>query len=113
MRARAALLGICFFVLTLAACGPTVGDPCTTTNDCGGQVCINDSYAPGGYCSRACTIGDERSCPVGTLCIPDALAAGTPACFKVCTRIDECRDGYECKVVRDSRQAVCVGTSGL
>lgn len=97
----------------LAACGPTIGDPCTTTAECGGQLCINEDFAPGGYCSKPCDLGDERSCPVGTICVREALANNGHACFRTCTSQADCRPGYLCTTAGDSARAVCIGPSGL
>ncbi|MHB8872659.1 MAG: hypothetical protein ACYC8T_03135 [Myxococcaceae bacterium] len=108
---RALLLTLAF--AALAACGPTVGDPCTVPADCGGQVCITRDYAPGGYCTRACTTTDPNSCPGGTVCLADGVAKDTPGCFKVCTSQAQCRPGYVCKVERDSVQSLCIGPNGL
>jgi len=99
--------------LLACACGPTVGDPCTTPNECGGQVCINQEWTPGGYCSRQCTLADERSCPGGTACIADGLAKDNPACFRQCRNQSDCRTGYVCRTVKDSVQSVCIGPTGL
>jgi hypothetical protein len=99
--------------LALAACGPTVGDPCTTQNECGGQVCSNADFAPGGYCTRQCTLGDDRTCPGGTICIRDFVAKGLHGCGRICKVKEECRVGYECRVVRESPLAICVGPTGI
>ena len=98
---------------SLAACGPTVGDPCTVPADCGGQICITRSYAPGGYCSRACTVTDATSCPAGTTCIRDGIARDTAGCFRTCRIQADCRSGYLCQLVHDNAQSVCVGPDGL
>ena len=100
-------------LLLLAACGTTIGDPCTTNEQCGGQICINQSYTPGGYCSRQCTLADPRTCPSGSVCIRDGQARDNPACFHVCRAQPDCRTGYVCKAVKDSLDAVCVGPTGL
>ncbi len=100
-------------LLVLAACGPSVGDPCTTPSDCGGQVCINQEWTPGGYCSRQCTVADERSCPGGSLCVPDGMGRDFAACFRICRTDADCRTGYVCRVVKDRAQPVCIGPQGL
>ncbi|MGQ0508683.1 MAG: hypothetical protein ACT4TC_25565 [Myxococcaceae bacterium] len=93
---------------TLAGCGATVGDACTTVSECGNQLCINNKdYTPGGYCSRQCTHGDDRTCPNGSTCIRNG-AGDFDACFRVCQTNSECRTGYTCAVFRGSTQSVCV-----
>lgn len=109
---RIVLCGVAGLALLLVGCGATVGDPCTTPSDCGGQNCINQEWTPGGYCSQQCNLADERSCPGGTLCIPDGLAKDVPACFRTCRNQNDCRPGYVCKSVKD-RPPVCVGPTGI
>ena len=46
---RVALFAVLSAALFVAGCGATVGDPCTTEQDCGKQVCLNKDYTPGGY----------------------------------------------------------------
>ena len=94
----------------LAGCGPTVGDPCTTSVDCGGALCINLDYAKGGYCSAACD--DKTGCPTGTTCLKHALGQGSNACFRLCSRQAECRNGYACRSVEGS-PSVCIGPQGF
>jgi hypothetical protein len=101
------------FLLLLAACGPTVGDPCTTQNDCGGQICANQDYTPGGYCTRQCTLGDDRTCPGGTTCVKDFAAKGLNGCARICKVQAECRTGYDCRSARESAAAICVGPTGI
>ncbi|MBI3185515.1 MAG: hypothetical protein HYZ28_25535 [Myxococcales bacterium] len=109
MRILLAAAGLAAF----SACGPTIGDPCTTAAECGNQVCVNQDYTPGGYCSRQCTLADERSCPSGSTCVKDGLAKDNPACFRLCRSQADCRLGYVCKSVKDNPQPVCVGPSGI
>ncbi len=111
MRTNAALALIASSLL--AACGATVGDPCTTASECSGQLCINETYTPGGYCSRQCTLGDDRSCPTGSLCVRDGLRRDVPACFRLCNDATSCRAGYACRFVNDSPRQVCIGTDGI
>lgn len=107
MKVRALLM------LMLVACGPTVGDPCTTASDCLGKVCLNGGGVPGGYCSVSCTLGDANSCPTGSVCIRDGVSGGTHGCFRTCASTKECRPTYLCDKVRGSGQSVCVGPNGL
>jgi hypothetical protein len=105
------LLLLAGFALAVSACGPTVGDACTTGSDCAGQVCINQSYAPGGYCSLLCTL-DGTDCPTGTICVRNALGQGTSACFRLCNVPGDCRTGYTCRSTQDS-PLICVGPTGF
>jgi hypothetical protein len=93
------------------ACGPTIGDACTTAQDCGRGTCLNFAYTPGGYCSKSCAV--EADCPQGTRCVPNGAAAGEGACFLVCDAQASCRTGYECRVVTGQVAQVCVGPTGI
>ena len=91
------------------------GTPCTTNAQCesllgAGAECysaIAGVYkAPGGYCSKPCTLPDDM-----TLYVPDAPDCGPgvtclgvngifTACVPPCTADDQCqRDGYSCKTL--------------
>lgn len=98
--------------LLLTACGPVIGDPCTVNTDCGSAVCMNKSFAPGGLCSLACTVGGT-ACPAGSTCVKGVIDGDTPGCLRTCTKDEECRSGYVCRVENDSLAKVCVGTAGL
>jgi hypothetical protein len=97
----------------LAGCGPTVGDPCTTTADCGGAECLNRAFAPGGYCSKACSSSAGHACPSGTVCVRDALGRHADGCLRACVAPKDCRVGYTCVVANDSVTTVCLGPAGL
>jgi hypothetical protein len=105
-----ASLGIVLILAT--ACGPTIGDACTTGSDCGAALCINRDFAPGGYCTLSCKLDSATPCPTGSICVADALATGSPACFRACARTSECRNGYTCRSVNGS-PTICVGAVGF
>jgi hypothetical protein len=108
---RACLL---LLAVTAAACGPTVGDQCTTANDCLGQICWQGAAFPGGYCSQSCTVGDPTSCPSGTECVNNGPNANPKAaCYRTCTMATECRASYVCRTQNGSAQAICVGPAGI
>ena len=92
-------------------CGPTVGDGCTTASDCENQLCINQDFAPGGYCSKTCD-PTKNDCPTGSVCVADALGHGAPACFRTCAVAADCRDSYACRTTHES-PLICVGPSGI
>ena len=96
----------------LCGCGPTIGDPCTTSTDCGGVLCINRDFSPGGYCTQTCKLGQANNCPTGSVCIADALAKNSAACFRQCTKQSECRNGYTCRSIGGS-VTFCVGAVGF
>jgi hypothetical protein len=98
-------------VLLMSACGATVGDPCTVASDCSNQICINQPWAPGGYCSKTCTPGDNASCPSGSTCI-DGGNGPTAACFRVCAMDSDCRSGYVCRPSRTNQKLICMGPAG-
>ena len=96
-----------------SGCGSTIGDPCTVTDECGEQLCLNQKGTPGGYCSKACTLTEEDSCPSGSLCVQDGAGSGIHACFLECGSASDCRRGYRCERVRDQQGTVCIGPEGL
>jgi hypothetical protein len=98
--------------LCLLGCGPTIGDPCTVTTDCGPGTCLNRDFTPGGYCSLACPAG-SNPCPSGTTCVDNAISRGQPACMRTCTNDRDCRTGYVCKTEQNSLQPICVGPKGI
>ncbi len=106
-----ALLLTCGLALGLCACGPTVGDACTTGSDCAGQICINQDFTPGGYCSLTCKPGGT-DCPTGSTCVLNALGKGANACFRLCNVPGDCRAGYACRSTQDS-PLICVGPTGI
>jgi hypothetical protein len=79
-----------------------VGDPCSTSGDCGGvpgagRLCLTNLMGmlefPGGYCSADCTSSSE--CGTQGDCID---IGGFTYCAKRCTSASECRtgEGYSC-----------------
>jgi hypothetical protein len=90
-------------------CGPTIGDPCTTTSECGAGLCLNRPFAPGGVCTIACT----TSCPQGTTCINNVLGANQPGCMRTCQSARDCRTGYVCRAEQGNAQTICVGPEGI
>jgi hypothetical protein len=99
-------------LLVVAACGPTIGDPCTTAADCLNAACLNNLATPGGYCSLACNV-DAGSCPVGSLCIRDGIRTQLDGCFRTCMVDRDCRNGYVCRVQRNGARPICIGPNGL
>jgi hypothetical protein len=98
-------------LLALAACGPTVGDPCTTPADCLDQACFNGAAFPGGYCStKTCTVGDDTSCPSGSVCVSNGPNA---ACYRTCKTMNDCRGNYVCESQNGSSHPICIGPKGL
>lgn len=114
-QAMRASLGILILGLVgLVGCGPTIGDPCTTNTDCGpGVLCINKDYSPGGYCTISCKLQEPNdTCPTGSTCVKDGLGRNTAACFRMCNRQTDCRNGYACRPVNGSVN-ICVGAAGF
>jgi len=91
----------------LAACGPTVGDACTTDKDCGHGVCLQGASSPGGYCSLACQGAGSSGCPNGSACDRSGNEP-SPVCRLTCTTSQDCRSGYTCTGTQGSTR-VCVG----
>jgi hypothetical protein len=100
-------------LVSLAACGPTIGDPCTTAQDCLGRTCLNRPGFAGGYCSVSCMLADPNGCPTGSVCIRDGISPGTHGCFRACNTTIDCRSTYVCSKVHGSDVAVCVGPSAF
>jgi hypothetical protein len=98
-------------LLLMSGCGATVGDACTTPSDCSNQLCINQPWTLGGYCSKNCTVGDDASCPSGSTCVAGGNGP-TAACFRVCARDSDCRSGYVCRPSRTNPKLICMGPAG-
>jgi hypothetical protein len=96
-----------WLTLCLVACGPTIGDQCTTASQCAGQLCLTRLDTPGGYCSKSCVVGDADSCPLGSVCHSAGNGLGLPSCYRVCKQQTDCREGYECRVVPSAPTPVC------
>jgi hypothetical protein len=97
--------------LGLVGCGATVGDACTTDDDCGSQgICINNQeYTPGGYCSQSCVPGKDKTCPSGSTCVSEAASDDVSACFLLCQRDEDCRSGYRCRGgFKNNAASICV-----
>jgi hypothetical protein len=108
-----ALVGLALAGL-MQGCAATVADACESEADCGGQVCLNAAFAPGGYCTKQCTVGRAESCPEGSTCVPDVIGKGMAGCLKACDKTkDDCRGGYTCRSANGSTQTVCVGPDGI
>lgn len=82
-----------------------VGDPCTTSADCGeNAACIvgvdsegNDTGFVGGYCIATPEMCGDGACAENQQCFNLNLGeTPTPACIKSCTEDSECRAGYVC-----------------
>ncbi len=109
---RRLVLAAPFLLFALIACGPTIGDPCTTPTDCGGAVCLNRDFTPGGACSLSCSLGTDNACPTGSTCVKNALGPNAAGCMRTCTSQSQCRTGYLCKSANDSA-SVCIGPQGI
>ena len=108
------MIGLTILVVALlSGCGATVGDPCTTASDCSNQLCINQPWTLGGYCSKACTAGDDTTCPSGSTCIANGNGHNSPACFRVCNTVRDCRGGYSCLQPSNNSKMICVGPEGI
>jgi hypothetical protein len=79
--------------VVLFGCGPSIGDACTTDQNCGGRTCISDNSFPGGYCTEHCVQGDSSGCPGGSSCVEHN---GQALCLRNCSDTSECRGGYTC-----------------
>ena len=83
-----------------SGCGSSIGDACTTDQDCGGRTCDSDHRFPGGYCTEHCVVGDASTCPSGSTC---AAHHDETLCLRSCAERagnTECRNGYLCKAFK-------------
>jgi len=92
------------------ACGPTMGDPCTSASDCAGQLCLNRVELPGGYCSKGCVVNEPDSCPAGSVCYQHGAQNNVPSCFRTCAKNEDCRNNYTCQVLDGAESPVCAGS---
>ena len=84
------LLALC---LTICGCEASVGDKCSTSNDCpSGTVCDTDS--PGGYCLVSNCETDEE-CPEKSTCV--FFTKDLSYCLKKCKKNSNCRKNYTCR----------------
>jgi hypothetical protein len=96
--------------LSVFACGsPTVGDPCTTRDDCSGKTCLLIAATPGGYCSDGCDPLSTDDCPRGSVCAPNGGGPNSPHCLRMCDAQNDCRDGYTCRATDGVADLVCLG----
>ena len=82
-------------ILSLAAvgCGSSIGDSCSTSNDCpSGTICDTDS--PSGYCLvPGCEMDEE--CPENATCVK--FTKNIHYCLKKCKKDGDCRSKYACR----------------
>jgi hypothetical protein len=98
----------------VAACGPTIGDPCTVPGQCNEAVCLNREGTPGGYCTQQCQLDNPKSCPAGSVCVRNAIGPAVSGCMRTCATAEDCREGYACeRDVRDTPERICIGPLGL
>jgi hypothetical protein len=91
--------------------GTSVGNYCATDAECGdGHICHNvnagSAWVPDGYCmiagaygGMASCVGDDGTCPAGTLCSPMPWSRIPGVCMRACQDNGDCRTGYACDVV--------------
>jgi hypothetical protein len=107
-RTMRSALGVAAALAVLSACGPTVGDACTTDGDCGHGICLQGAGAPGGYCTVACQGNGSGTCPNGSTCASDPGPGGASHCRLTCTTDQGCRTGYTCTGAQGNAR-VCLG----
>jgi hypothetical protein len=87
----------------------TIGEPCSSHDECAGRVCLLEDYLgwPGGYCSQGSGIDPAcGGCPSGSTC-HDLLGRGSGPyfCLRACGALADCRAaGQLC-----APAGVCVG----
>ncbi len=79
--------------LIFAGCEASIGDKCSTSNDCpSGTVCDTDS--PSGYCLVYNCESDEE-CPEDATCV--FFTKSISYCLKKCSDNGDCRSSYTCR----------------
>ncbi len=79
------------FGLLALACGPEIGDECSSDAECGsGRIC--DLSSTDGYCTLGgCT---ANSCPENSVCV--TFRNSESYCMAICDTDEDCRSGYVC-----------------
>ncbi len=82
----------CVVLLSCGACGPTIGDACETSSECGtGAIC--DEATEGGYCTMTpCRPGE---CPAEAVCVD--FGTERTWCMRRCDDGQGCREGLTCR----------------
>jgi hypothetical protein len=116
MKKQWKMLAVVALGLAAAGCGSSVGNACTVDKDCGlgeDAFCITGkSELPGGYCSKACVPGDDKTCPSDATCVREGSSKSVSACYSRCDKNEDCRGGYKCVGgVHGNPNKVCVGLS--
>lgn len=77
--------------LLALACGPEIGDECSSSAECGaGRTC--DLNSAGGYCTiGGCT---ANSCPENSVCV--TFRNTESWCMAWCETGEDCREEYVC-----------------
>ena len=92
MPAKYSLLLVVALLIAAAACGPVVGDDCTSDYDCGASNSC-DLSIPDGYCTR--TPCSARGCEdEEAVCIQ--FFNGESYCMLECGGSGDCRDKHTC-----------------
>jgi len=88
------IAGLALVGLMTFACGPEIGDECSSDAECGtGRIC--DLNSRDGYC----TLGgcEPNSCPENSVCV--TFRNTESYCMAICGSGEDCRDGYVCDAV--------------
>ena len=104
VKVRALLLS-----LAVAACGPTIGDPCTTAQDCLGRTCLNGGGSAGRVLLGIVHAGrHERRARPARCAFARRIDNGTRrVLLRMCNSTRDCRAGLQ---VRDRAR---VGLDGV
>lgn len=81
-------LFLALLVIWFPACGPSYGNSCRQSDDCGGDAfCCNEPKCGGGLCTTLCV--SDRDCP-GDMYCRDAK------CFFSCESDRDCEPPFGC-----------------
>jgi hypothetical protein len=98
MRTVIRTVAVLLWALWLPACGNSMWDRCTSSDDCGGNTfCCREAKCGGGMCTTGCAT--DRDCPNDAFCRDQK-------CFRACESDRDCDAPFTCRS-KDGR-LVCI-----
>ncbi len=84
----------------------SIGDPCSSINDCGPDAGTCDTSVSGGVCTALC-LPTVIPCPAGSGCALLSLGGQQAICLPVCNSDSDCRSGFTCLPDLLSMRSLC------